>query len=43
MNIPEHYITPNKINKIIRKPLSDNELKAILGKEAQNHHVSRFG
>jgi hypothetical protein len=33
MNIPEHYITPNKINKIIRKPLSDDELKAILGKK----------
>jgi hypothetical protein len=31
-NIPEHYISESKINKIVKKPLSDEELKAILGK-----------
>jgi hypothetical protein len=33
MNIPEHYISESKINKIVKKPLSDNELKTILGKD----------
>ena len=32
-NIPEHYISDNKINKIVKKPLSDEELKVILGKD----------
>ena len=31
-NIPEHYISDSKINKMVKKPLSDEELKAILGK-----------
>ena len=31
-NIPEHYISDSKIDKIVKKPLSDKELKAILGK-----------
>ena len=31
-NIPDHYISESKINKIVKKPLSDEELKAILGK-----------
>ena len=30
-NIPEHYISDNKINKFVKKPLSDTELKHILG------------
>ena len=30
-NIPEHYISDNTINKLVKKPLSDNELKNILG------------
>ena len=33
MNIPEHFVSPNKRNKMIKHPLSDTELKAILGKE----------
>ena len=32
-NIPEHYISDSKINKIVKKPLSDEELKVILGKD----------
>ena len=32
-NIPEHYISDSKINKIVKKPLSDDELKVILGKD----------
>ena len=32
-NIPEHYISDSKINKIVKKPLSDTELKVILGKD----------
>ena len=31
-NIPEHYISDSK-NKIVKKPLSDEELKVILGKD----------
>jgi hypothetical protein len=31
--IPEHYISDNKINKMVKKPLSDEELKVILGKD----------
>ena len=34
-NIPEHYISDNKINKLVKKPLSDDELKVILGKEVK--------
>ena len=34
-NIPEHYISDSKINKIVKKPLSDEELKIILGKEVK--------
>ena len=34
-NIPEHYISDSKINKIVKKPLSDEELKVILGKEVK--------
>ena len=32
-NIPENYISDSKINKIVKKPLSDTELKVILGKD----------
>jgi len=32
MNI-EHYLISNKVDKIIKKPLSDEELKIILGKD----------
>jgi len=31
-NIPEHYISESKLNKIVKKPLSDEELTTILGK-----------
>ena len=32
-NIPEHYVSDSEINKMVKKPLSDNELKIILGKD----------
>ena len=32
-NIPEHYVSESKINKMVKKPLSDEELKVILGKD----------
>ena len=32
-NIPEHYMSESKINKMVKKPLSDEELKVILGKD----------
>jgi hypothetical protein len=32
MNIPEHYVSDSKINRVVKKPLSDNELRIILGK-----------
>ena len=31
-NIPEHYLSSNKVNKLVHKALSDEELKVILGK-----------
>ena len=31
-NIPEHYLSNNKVNKLVHKALSDEELKVILGK-----------
>ena len=34
MNI-EHYLVDNKIDKLIKKALSDDELKSILGKDAK--------
>jgi len=30
--IPEHYLSSNKVNKLVHKALSDEELKVILGK-----------
>ena len=33
MNIPEHYLSSNKLNKMVHKALSDDELKVILGKD----------
>ena len=35
-NIPEHYISDSKINKIVKKPLSDEELKVSLGKTSKS-------
>ena len=32
-NIPEHYVSDNKLDKLIKHPLSDTELKHILGKD----------
>ena len=34
-NIPEHYLSSNKVNKLVHKALSDEELKVILGKEVK--------
>ena len=31
--IPEHYLSSNKVNKLVHKALSDEELKVILGKD----------
>ena len=33
MNIPEHYVGESTINKIVKKLLSDTELKHILGRD----------
>ena len=30
-NIPEHYVSDSKIDRLVKKPLSDDELKTILG------------
>jgi hypothetical protein len=35
MNIPESYLLSNKLDKMVKHPLSDNELKTILGKDAK--------
>ena len=32
MNIPESYLSTNKLDKLVKHPLSDEELKAILGR-----------
>ena len=32
-NIPEHYLSSNKVNKLVHKALSDEELKVIQGKD----------
>ena len=32
-NIPESYLLSNKLDKLVKKPLSDTELKTILGKD----------
>ena len=29
MNIPEHYLLSNKLDKLIKHPLSDTELKKV--------------
>ena len=41
MNIPESYLLSNKLDKMVKHPLSDTELKNIR-KGCQNRHVSRF-
>ena len=38
-NIPEHYLLSNKLDKLVKKPLSDTELKTILGNNLKNNNV----
>ena len=34
-NIPEHYLLSNKLDKMVKHPLSYEELKVILGKQVK--------
>ena len=41
MNI-EHYLTEARLDKLIKRPLSDTELNKNFRKRFKNSHVSRF-